>query len=316
MLGMMDAALAGRLAALWCVGYDLLPTNPNAAITDRALRSIELVIVQDLFLTETARRYATVFLPSCATFEKDGTFMNAERRIQRVRAALPPPGASKPDWQIVAEIARTMGAHGFEYRSAEAIWDEVRALCEGAQGMRYARLDVGGLQWPCPDDTHPGTPMLHRDSFASGTPAPLRCIEFHATPEALAESFPFQLITGRNLYQFNAGTMTGRTRNVELRPTDTLDISPGDAGRLGIAAGDRIRITSRYGTAALPARITDAVRDGQVFATFHRPDLLLNAVTGPYRDAVTGTPEYKITAVRLERGVPPPPSAAAASPVG
>jgi formate dehydrogenase major subunit len=297
---MMDAALDGRLAALWTVGYDLLPTNPNANLTARALASLDLVIVQDLFLTETAREYASVFLPACSTFEKDGTFMNAERRVQRVRAALPPIGLSKPDWQIVAEIARTMGVHGFEYAAAEQIWDEVRALCQGARGMSYARLETAGLQWPCPSDDHPGTPLMHEDSFTSGVPVSLRPIEYRPTPEALSARFPFALITGRSLYQFNAGTMTGRTRNSELRPTDTLDISPGDAGRMGIGDGCPVRVTSRYGSATLPARLTDTVQDGQLFATFHDARRLVNAITGPHRDEVTGTPEYKVTAVRLE----------------
>lgn len=300
MLGMMDAALDGRLAALWCAGYDVLATNPNASITARALQSIELIVVQDLFLTETAREYASVFLPACSTFEKDGTFMNAERRIQRVRAALPPAGSSKPDWQIVAEIARAMGAPGFEYRNAEDIWNEVRALCDGARGMSYARLEARGLQWPCPDETHPGTTLLHRERGALDRPVPLRCIEFRPTPENASESFPFELITGRTLYQFNTGTMTRRTRNNELRPTDTLDVGPRDAARLGLADGDRVRVTSRYGTAILPVRVTEAVGNGQAFATFHDPAVGLNAVTGPHRDGVTGTPEYKITAVRIE----------------
>jgi formate dehydrogenase major subunit len=308
LMAMIDAALDGRLQVLWSVGYDLLPTNPNANLTDRALRSVELVIVQDLFLTDTARKYASVFLPACSTFEKDGTFMNAERRIQRVRAAVPPLGSSKPDWQIFAEVARSMGAPGFEYTSAEDIWNEVRALCEGARGMSYARLEASGLQWPCPSADHPGTTILHRERFASGRAAPLTCVEFQPTAESVSEQFPFELITGRSLYQFNSGTMTGRTRNNDLRPTDTLDISTGDAARLCIANGDGVRMTSRYGIATLPARISEAVQEGQVFATFQRPDLLLNAVTGPYRDAVTDTPEYKITAVRLERasGLPQP----------
>jgi formate dehydrogenase major subunit len=300
LLEMMDVALQGRLAALWTVGYDLLPTNPNANVTARALRSLELVIVQDMFLTETAREYASIFLPACSSFEKDGTFMNAERRIQRVRGVFPPAGGSKPDWQIVAEIARTMGARGFEYAAAEQIWDEIRSLCEGARGMTYARLETAGLQWPCPSADHPGTPLMHKDRFASGQPVPLRPIEYRPTAESLSDRFPFALITGRSLYQFNSGTMTNRTRNSELRPTDTLDMSPRDAARLGIHDGGLVRVTSRYGAATLPARLTDAVQDGQLFATFHQPDLLVNAVTGPYRDALTGTPEYKMTAVRLE----------------
>ncbi len=301
LLEMIDAAAAGTLKGLWAIGYDVFLTNPNASETARALRSLELVIVQDLFLTETAREFGSVFLPACSSFEKDGTFMNAERRIQRVRAALRPAGGSKPDWQIVAEIARAMGAGGFEYHGPEQIWDEVRALCPGARGMTYARLDRRGLQWPCPADDHPGTTTLHRDTFTAGPRATLRCVEHHSTPEKTTRTYPLLLMTGRSLYQFNAGTMTGRTRNNELRPADVLDISPADAIALGLCDGERARVVSRYGAAVLPVRYSAAVGEGQLFATFHTTEAFLNTVTGPRRDSVVGTPEYKVTAVRIER---------------
>jgi formate dehydrogenase major subunit len=301
LLEMMDAARSGRLKALWAIGYDVLLTNPNTTETLRALRSLELVIVQDMFLTETARECATVFLPACSSFEKDGTFMNAERRIQRVRAALRPIGASKPDWQIIAEVARAMGGRGFGFTSPEGIWDEVRALCEGARGMAYARLDERGLQWPCPGETHPGTPILHRDTFALGPSAPLQCVEYRETSETTTTEYPLVLITGRSLYQFNAGTMTGRTPNTELRPRDVLDISAVDADRLGVRDGETVRVTSRYGHAMLPVCIAPTMKPGELFATFHTPGTLLNVVTGPNRDANVGTPEYKVTAVRVQR---------------
>ena len=259
MLEMLDGAAAGRIKGLWVIGYDVLLTNPNSSETARALQSLDLLIVQDLFLTETAREFGTIFLPACSGFEKEGTFMNAERRIQRVRAALRPVGESKPDWQIVSEVARAMGARGFAFSGPDEIWDEVRGLCSGARGMTYARLDAGGLQWPCPEEDHPGTPILHREVFASGPRATLRRVEYHATPEQVSDSYPFLLITGRSLYQFNAGTMTGRTRNNELRPADVLDISPADALALNVRDGERVRVLSRYGTAILPARISDTV---------------------------------------------------------
>ncbi len=310
MLAMMDAALAGRLKGLWAIGYDIMLTNPNAAETARALRSLELVIVQDLFLTETAREFGTVFLPACSSFEKDGTFMNAERRIQRVRAALRPVGESKPDWQILCEMARAMGAKGFDFTSPEQIWDEVRSLCEGARGMTYARLDKGGLQWPCPSEDHPGTPILHRDSFGPGARAALRSVEYHTSPEEITPDYPMLLTTGRSLYQFNAGTMTRRTRNNELRPADVLDISPADASRLNLDDDEPVRLVSRYGAAVLPVRISATVLPGQLFATFHTVEVFLNAITGPHRDATVGTPAYKLTAVRIELIDPPPPLSA------
>jgi formate dehydrogenase major subunit len=301
---MMDAAIDGRVKGLWAIGYDVLLTNPNAIETARALRSLDLVIVQDMFLTETAREYGSVFLPACSSFEKEGTFMNAERRIQRVRAALRPMGASKPDWRILCEVARAMGAKGFTFANPGEIWDEVRALCEGARGMTYARLDEGGLQWPCPTEDHAGTSILHCDTFALGARASLQAVEYRETPEEVTPVYPFQLITGRSLYQFNAGTMTGRTRNNELRPTDVLDISPDDAEPLDVHDGELVRVVSRYGSAVLPVHPNAAIRPGQLFATFQQPKVFLNALTGPHRDDVTGTPEYKMTAVRLERPGP------------
>ena len=300
-LTMMDAAGDGRLKALWSIGYDVLLTNPNATDTVRALRALDLVIVEDMFLTETARECGSVFLPACSSFEKVGTFMNAERRIQRVRAALRPTGGSKPDWKILCEVARAMGARGFDFTSPEEIWNEVRALCEGARGMTYARLDEGGLQWPCPTQDHPGTSILHRDTFAHGARASLQAVEYRATPEQVTPVYPFQLITGRSLYQFNAGTMTGRTRNNELRPTDVLDMSLDDAEPLDVRDGEIVRVVSRYGSAVLPVHPNAAIRPGQLFATFQQPGVFLNRLTGPHRDDVTGTPEYKVTAVRIER---------------
>jgi formate dehydrogenase major subunit len=301
MLEMMDAAAAGRLKGLWAIGYDVYLTNPNATETARALRSLELVIVQDLFLNETAREFASVFLPACSSFEKDGTFMNAERRIQRVRAALRPAGESKPDWQILAEVARTMGRNGFGFVSPEDIWDEIRMLSDGARGMTYAKLDQAGVQWPCPAEDHPGTPILHTHQFGHGPRATVQCIDYRPTPEQTSPSYPFLLITGRSLYQFNAGTMTGRTRNNELRPFDVLDISPDDAIATGVRDGDRVRVTSAYGAAVLPVRVTPEVMRGQVFSTFQTKEFFVNALTSANRDQAVGAPEYNVTAVRIER---------------
>jgi formate dehydrogenase major subunit len=300
---MLDGARDGRLKALWAIGYDVLLTNPNARQTARALEQLELVIVQDLFMTETARQFGSVFLPACSSFEKDGTFMNAERRIQRVRQALQPAGDSKPDWQIICELARVMGhREGFDFAQPREIWDEIRRGCEGARGMSYSRLDCDGLQWPCPDEAHPGTKILHVDRFASGKRATLVRLAYDATPERAAPKYPAVLTTGRSLYQFNASTMTGRCRTRELRPSDVLEISPADASALDVRSGDPINVTSRYGSAVLPARVTAMVRDGELFATFHTTEAFLNRVTGPNGDRTTGTPEYKVTAVRIRKG--------------
>ncbi len=303
-LQMMDAAVDGRLKALWVMGYDVLLSNPNARETARSLRSLDFVVVQDLFMTETARQFGSVFLPACSSFEKDGTFMNAERRIQRVRAALAPVGNSRPDWRIICDLAKASGhAQGFAFASPEEIWNEIRTGCDGARGMTYRRLDRGGLQWPCLDESHPGTPILHVGSFASGTRAPLHLARYHATAEQTSAEYPFVLTTGRSLYEFNAATMTGRSLTRQFRPTDVLDMFPGDADRIGAADGDFVCITSRYGTAKLPVHLTSAMRSGELFATFHTTAAFLNNVTGPHADEVTGTPEYKVTAVRSAEGL-------------
>lgn len=302
MLEMMDAAEAGKLKALWAIGYDIALTNANSAATERALGSLELVIVQDLFLNETARQFGSVFLPAASSFEREGTFMNAERRIQRVRKAIEPVGQSKPDWEIICSLAKAMGkAEFFNYNSAEEIWDEIRKVWPAGRGITYPRLENGGLQWPCPAEDHPGTEVMHGESFPIGKTAALRHVPYRATKEVPSEEFPFLLITGRTLYQFNAGTMTMRTANAELRATDLLDISAKDAKRLGLTEGAQVKIHSRYGKAALPIRITSSVSPGELFATFHTAEVFLNRVTSPYRDRYVKSPEYKVTAVRIEK---------------
>lgn len=302
LLQMMDAADEGKLKGLWAIGYDILFTNANAATTRAALKNLDLVIVQDLFFNETAREFGTVFFPACSSFEKDGTFMNAERRVQRVRKAIEPIGGTRSDWEIICEVAAAMGAgDAFDYESAEEIWEEVREVWPAGRGITYERIEEAGLQWPCPTESHPGTTLLHEREFPIGQRAALSQIEFHSTHETRNEQFPFLLTTGRTLYQFNAGTMTMRTRNAELRPSDYLDMTPADAVALELAEGDHVRVYSRYGACTLPVRITTAVKDGELFATFHDTRVFLNNLTSSYRDGMVGTPEYKITAVRLEK---------------
>jgi formate dehydrogenase major subunit len=302
LMQMIDAAAAGRLKALWVMGYDVLATLAQERATMDALGRVELLIVQDLFMTETARAFGHVLLPAAATFEKNGTFMNSERRIQRVRRAIAPPGAARSDWEIICALAQRMGHGGqFSYANAEEIWEEIRRVWPEGAGISYARLDESGLQWPCRDESDPGTTVLHVDAFACGPRAALRPVDYAPTPEAVDADYPFLLTTGRSLYQFNVGDMSRRTANVQLRPTDILDISPVDGRRLGLADGDPVRVTSRYGAATLPVRLDKGVAEGQAFATFHDPKVHLNRVTGPHRDALVGAPEYKVTAVRIER---------------
>ena len=301
LLAMLDASETGQFKALWAIGYDIALTNPNARATKRALQSLDLVIVQDMFLNETARESGTVFLPAASSFEKDGTFMNAERRIQRVRKVINPVGASRSDWEIICEVARAMGKGDlFNFSTPEEIWDEVRSVWKAGAGISYTRMERGGLQWPCPAEDHPGTEILHQEAFSIGKRASLRPIEYKPTMEAADGEYPFVLITGRTLYQFNAGTMTSRTANTSLRPHDCLDISITDSKNLGLSDGQHVRIRSRYGEATLPIKIRESMRPGELFATFHTPEVFLNHVTSPLRDKYVGTPEYKVTAVRLE----------------
>jgi formate dehydrogenase major subunit len=287
------------------VGYDIYLTNPDAASTRAALAALDLLIVQDLFLNETARELAHVFLPAAASFEKEGTFMNGERRVQRVRTAVPPPAGARADWEIVRDVARAMGhPDGFGFGSAEEIWDEIRGVWAAGAGMTYARLDQRGLQWPCPTEDHPGTTILHQQRFAHGPRARLRCVEPRASGEQVTPEYPLLLVTGRHLQQFNAGTMTARTGNAVLRPRDVLDVSPSDAVRLGLHEGDTVRVDSRHGACRLPVHVDPAVRPGELFATFHSPEAFVNQVTGDGRDPITHTPEYKRTAVRLTKVAP------------
>jgi len=302
LMQMMDAAAQGQLKALWAIGYDILLTNANAAATRRALSSMELVIVQDMFLNETAKEFGTVFLPAASNFEKDGTFMNGERRVQRVRKVIEPLGHAKADWEIICLMAQALGKDElFNFKSAEEIWNEVRQVWKAGSGISYERINTAGLQWPCPAADHPGTTILHCESFPIGKKAALKTISYEPTAEIVSQQFPFLLTTGRTLYQFNAGTMTLRTKNIELYPADFLDIAPRDAARLGVRDGERVRLQSAHGEALLPARLSDAVNSGEVFTTFHSAEVFLNNVTSPRRDKQTLAPEYKVTAVRIEK---------------
>jgi formate dehydrogenase major subunit len=302
LMGMMDAAANGGLKALWAYGYDIYLTLPGAAATARALGGLDLVIVQDLFLNETARAFGTVFLPAASVFERDGTFMNSDRRVQRVRQVVPPPDEARPDLWIICELARRLGAgKWFDFDDAESVWNEVRRVWPAGAGLSYARIEGESLHWPCPTEDHPGTPILHAGRFARGPRAALRTIPYVPTTETVTDDLPFLLCTGRDLYHFNAGTMTSRTPNALLRSTDSLQLSSQDAARLGVTDGDKLVVRSRYGEAVLPARVSDQVAPGMLYTTFHDPSSFVNRLTSPVRDRHVETPEYKVTAVALAR---------------
>lgn len=301
-LQMIDAARDGKLKALWTIGYDVFLSNANAHETAKGFSNMDLVIIQDFFLNETAKRFGHVFFPAVSSFEKDGTFMNGERRVQRIRTAVTPRGNAHSDLEIICDLAAAMGfERDFSFKTAEEVWNEIRLVWPDSFGMTYERMENAGLQWPCPELDHPGTQILHATSFSNGVTAALKRIKYRPTKEVVTEDFPFMLTTGRVLEQFNAGTMTMRTANKELRPTDLLMISRADSERLSIADGERVRLKSNYGEAILPAQITERVKQGELFASFHDAEVFLNYATGKVRDRFTQAPEFKVTAVRVEK---------------
>jgi formate dehydrogenase major subunit len=309
LMQMIDAAAAGEMKALIVIGYDIAATLANKSEVAKALAKIDHIIVIDLFETETAKSFGHIVLPAASGFEKDGTFMNAERRIQRVHKLVEPPGTVRADWAIICDLANRMGyGEAFSYSSPEGIWDEIRQVWSAAAGISYQRLDEQGLQWPCPNESHPGTAILHEKRFPHGLKARLRPLHFRASPEKTNADYPIMLATGRKLFQFNVGTMTRRSSILQLRPTDMLDIAPKDASDLGVSEGETVCLSSRYGSARLPVHISERIKPGRAFTSFHDPAHHVNRVTSPHRDRMVGAPEYKLTAVRIDRdqekGVP------------
>lgn len=298
---MFDAARAGSLQALWVIGEDVLTTDPDSTAVRAALEACPLVICNDLFLSATAAAADVVF-PVAAWLEKDGTFVNFDRRFQRVRQAVEPPAGVRTDFAVLQAVAGRMGADLGCATPAEAM-AECAAVAPLFGGISHPRLDrEGPLHWPCGSADSAGTPRLYQERFA--TPdglAHLAARNYLPPGEQCDAGFPFLLITGRRGEHYNSGSMTRRTGNLRLSADETVDIEPGDAAALGLNDGDPVRLGSRHGSAVLQARITDEVEPGQVFAGFHFPGASVNSLTSRVEDEVTGCPEYKLTAVRLSR---------------
>ncbi|MFF6829108.1 formate dehydrogenase subunit alpha [Streptomyces longwoodensis] len=296
---MFAAARAGKLRALWIVGEDVCATDPDATRVAEALDACPLVICHELFLSATARR-ADVILPAASWLEKDGTFVNFDRRFQRVRPAAPPPGQARSDFDAINAIAAAFGAD-LHCPTPAAALAECARLTPHFAGLSHERLDRGGaVPWPCPRPDRPGEARLYTDGFL--TPdgrAHLAAVPYLPPGEEPDASFPLVLVTGRRLMHYNSGSMTRRTDNLRLAPLDQLDIHPDDAGRHGLRDGDPIIVTSRHGNATLIIRITTETAPGQLFCAFHFPDDHVNALTSPHVDLATSCPEYKVTAVRL-----------------
>ena len=293
---MLDAAVEGSFKGIYIQGEDIAQSDPDTRHVVDGLSAMECVVIQDLFLNETAN-YAHVFLPGSTFLEKDGTFTNAERRINRVRKVVPPrPGMA--DWETTQALARAMGLN-WHYTHPSEIMDEIAHLTPGFAGVSYAKLDeLGSVQWPCNDAAPLGTPVMHMNGFARGK-GMFMVTEYVPTEERSGPRFPLLLTTGRILSQYNVGAQTRRTANVVWHSEDVLEIHPHDAEQRGIRDGDWVKLQSRVGETSLRADVTDRVAPGVVYTTFHHAITQANVVTTEYSDWATNCPEYKVTAVQV-----------------
>ncbi len=295
---MIDEAIDGSFKWLYVQGEDIAQSDPDTKHITAGLRAMECVVIQDIFLNETAR-YAHVFLPGSSFLEKDGTFINAERRISRVRKAIPPL-AGMADWETTMALANAIGVP-MRYTHPSEIMDEVAATTPTFSGVSYARLEeLGSIQWPCNDTAPTGTPIMHVDHFVRGK-GQFMLTEFVATEERVGPRFPLLLTTGQILSQYNVGAQTRRTASAAWHAEDVLEIHPFDAEQRGVRDGDLVALKSRSGEISLHAKITERVQPGIVYTTFHHAETGANVVTTDYSDWATNCPEYKVTAVQIRR---------------
>jgi formate dehydrogenase alpha subunit len=291
-----DAALQGRLKALYCMGEDVALSEGNSTKVERALKQLELLVVQDIFLTKTAQ-YAHAVLPAASYAEKEGTFVNSERRVQRVRQAIEPIGESKPDWVILSELSQRLG-YPMHYENPEQIFNEIRQLVPIYGGMSYRRLEENqGLQWPCPDENHPGTRYLHKDQFSRGKGL-LSSVEYLAPAEEPDGEYPFILTSGRSFMQYNAGTMTRRTKAGKAEPENYVQVNQADAAHLGIADGTLVTVATRRGRLQVKAKITE-IAAGVLWMPMHYGESATNVLTIDAFDPNSGITEVKACAAKL-----------------
>ena len=293
---MFEAALDGSFRGLYIEGEDIAQSDPNTQHVEAALRAMECVVVQDIFLNETAK-YAHVFLPGSSFLEKDGTFTNAERRISRVRKVMPPL-AGMADWEVTCALSKALG-YPMEYAHPSEIMDEIARLTPTFHGVSFERIDeLGSIQWPCNDEAPDGTPIMHVDHFVRGK-GRFMLTAYVPTDERASRRYPLLLTTGRILSQYNVGAQTRRTANVVWHGEDKLEIHPHDAEERGIEDGDWVGVASRAGETVLRATVTGRVQPGVVYTTFHFPESGANVITTDNSDWATNCPEYKVTAVQV-----------------
>lgn len=298
-LEMMDSAHKGEIKAIYVMGENPMVSDPDLTHVEASLRNLDLLVVQDIFMTETAA-VADVVLPSACFAEKDGTFTNTERRVQRIRKAVPAPGLAKTDWQIIADLSAKMG-YPMNYSSAEDIMSEINAVTPSYAGITYDRIEKEGIQWPCPNTDHPGTRFLHSERFSRGLGL-FHAVEYVPAAEQTDDEYPIILSTGRVLYHYHTGTMTRLSKGSEERcPESLVEINPVDAEKLGIEDGQTVRVTSRRGTLEAKSKITTRSDVGTVFMNFHFHEAAVNLLTNPALDPIGKIPEYKVCAVRVEK---------------
>jgi len=278
------------------MGENPIITDPNMHHTVKALESLDFLVVQDIFLTETAK-LAEVVLPAACSFEKNGTFTNTERKVQRVRKAVSPPGEAKDDLWIISEVGRRL-AYEME-KEPEKVFDEHRKLWAAISGISYARIEKHGLNWPCPTPEHPGTPYLYKDGFPKGR-VPFIPVSYQPPAEVCDDQYPFILTTGRNLFQYHSGSMTRRVAPIEAHAGEPyVEINPYDSENLGIRNGDMITVRSRRGEISIKARITPRVSEGTVFIPMHYREAAANVITIDALDPQVKIPELKVCAVKV-----------------
>ncbi|MFQ5924591.1 MAG: formate dehydrogenase subunit alpha [Dehalococcoidia bacterium] len=297
---MMQAAAEGQIRAMFIMAENPLLSDPDIHHVSKALQGLDLLVVQDIFLTETAA-LADVVLPGVSFAEKDGTFTATDRRVQRVRKAIEPLGEAKPDWQIICELAQAMGGKGFQYKSAEEVFEEMARLTPIYAGITYPRIEERGLQWPCRSAEDPGTEFLHGKEFTRGL-GKFVAVDFREPAEIADEEYPLLLTTGRSAFQFHTGTLTRKSPSLRHELDECfLEINPLDAGELGVAEGEVVRVSSRRGEIEVKAKLTDKIEKGTLFVPFHFAESAANALTNSALDPVAKIPEFKVCAVRVEK---------------